>query len=566
MNDNTNFLTAIVLCVLIIAGFQWFYNAPRQKALQEAATAGTIMQKPEAAEQNAPAALLPRAEALKASKRITLANDKIHGSLNVRGARLDDITLARYRETVDPNSAEVTVFSPAGSAAPHYGYYAEMGWLSPDLALKLPNAETEWQADGGALAPGKPLTLRWNNGAGLSFERSVALDENYLFTITEKVTNSTAQDVTLMPFALISRHGTPQTKGVSVLHEGPLGVLDGQLKEFNYKKLKEKPLQTLESTGGWLGVTDMYWLSAFVPPQDEKLTARFLHSTVGTQERYQTDMQLPGASLKPGASLAKTIHLFVGAKEVAQLDAYGKQLGAPMFDKAVDFGWFYFIAKPFFYLLEFLYQHLGNYGLAIIVFTILLRGAFFPLSESSYRSMARMKELQPEMERIKQRFGNDPMKMNEEMAAIYRREKLNPMGGCLPVFVQIPVFFALYKVLLVSIEMRHAPFYGWINDLAAPDHTNLFNLFGLLPFTPPGFLHLGAWPLLMGITMFIQQKLSPPPPDKTTAQVFTLMPIMFTFLLANMSAGLVIYWTLSNILAIAQQKLINHKVGKAKKA
>jgi YidC/Oxa1 family membrane protein insertase len=393
----------------------------------------------------------------------------------------------------------------------------------------------------------------------LRFDRRINLDDNYMFTVTEKVSNFSNANLDLIPYGLVSRHGLPKNAGMSTSHEGLTAVLDGQLREKNYKKLKDEPLTSYTSKGGWLGITDVYWFTGIIPDQNDTITGRFLYSSVNGQNHYQGDVKSTPVRIEAGSEVTKIYRVYAGAKEVSLLVNYGEALKVPMFDKAVDFGWFYLIAKPFFYTIDWLGKTLGNYGLAIIVFTVLLRLLFFPLSESSYRSMARMKELQPEMNRIKERFSNDPVKMNEEVTKLYQREKINPLSGCLPMFIQLPVFFALYKVLLVSIEMRHAPFYGWINDLSAPDPTNLFTLFGLLPFTAPSFLHLGVWPLLMGATMFIQQKLSPPQADKTTQQMFTLMPIMFTFLFANMAAGLVIYWTLSNILAIAQQTLIKHR-------
>ncbi len=563
MNDNTNFFLAIGLSIMILMGFHWFYEVPKQRAAQAQAQASAIIEKAQPAVE---AIIAPkqRSEAIASSKRVTLENKNLHGSINLKGGRFDDITLIRYRETADKNSPEIVLLSPTGSNEEHPAYYAELGWLGTDEKIKLPTADTEWQADVSKLTPDKALILRWDNGQGLKFERSISLDDDYLFTVTEKVTNTSGQDVTLVPFGLVSRHGLPKNRPAQqTSHEGLTGVLDGQLREKDYNKLKDDPLTSYTSKGGWVGMADVYWFTGIIPDQNDNLTARFVYSEVNNQKRYQTDVKSDPVTLASGNSTSKTYHVFAGAKEVSALEHYGEALKVPMFDKAVDFGWFYIIAKPFFYVIDWLGKTLGNYGLAIIAFTILLRLVFFPLSESSYRSMARMKELQPEMTRLKERYGNDPVKMNEEVAKLYQKEKINPLSGCLPILIQIPVFFALYKVLLVSIEMRHAPFYGWIHDLSAPDPSNIFTLFGLLPFEAPSFLHLGAWPLLMGATMFIQQKLTPPQADKTTQQVFMLMPIMFTFLFASMSAGLVIYWTLSNVLAIAQQTLIKHRSDKA---
>lgn len=558
MNDNTNFFIAIALSIAILMGFHWFYEVPKQRAAQSQAQASAIIQK-EIPAVEAITAPKQRSEVIAMSKRIPLENKNLHGSINLKGGRLDDITLIRYRETVDKESPEIVLLSPTGSNEDHPAYYAELGWLGSDEKTKLPDAESQWQSSGTKLTPEKPITLRWDNGQGLKFERTISMDDDYMFTVNEKVTNASGADVTLVPFGLVSRHGLPKNAVPSTSHEGLTGVLDGQLREKDYKKLKDEPLTTYTSKGGWIGITDVYWFTGIIPDQNDNLSARFLYSEVNGQKHYQGDVKSDPITLKTGSDTSKTYHVFTGAKEVSMLEHYGETLKLPMFEKAVDFGWFYLIAKPFFYVIDWLGRTFGNYGLAIIAFTILLRLAFFPLSESSYRSMARMKELQPEMNRIKERYGSDPVKMNEEVSKLYQKEKINPLSGCLPMFIQIPVFFALYKVLLVSIEMRHAPFYGWIHDLSAPDSSNLFTLFGLLPFEAPSWLHLGLWPLLMGATMFIQQKLTPPQADKTTQQVFTLMPIMFTFLFANMAAGLVIYWTLSNILAIAQQTLIKHR-------
>ncbi|MBI3419313.1 MAG: membrane protein insertase YidC [Proteobacteria bacterium] len=533
---------------------------PRQKAAQARVQAEEVLRKSPEAEK---AAMAPRErdEVLAESPRLPFRNDKITGTVNLRGGRVDDLTLTKYRETIDPKSPAIVLFSPAGSALPYAPFYAEFGWLSNDAEVKLPTNDSLWRAENQKLSPDGPVNLSWDNGAGLSFERTLSLDKDYLFTVTEKVRNASGREVTLYPYGLISRHGTPHTLGYATLHEGPLGVLGNTLHEKTYKKLHEEPLYTQPSEGGWIGVTDVYWLAGVVADPKDKITGRFLYSLAGAgQERYQADMQKNAVTLKPSEESSSTFHLFAGAKEVAVLDAYTKSIPAPMFDRAIDFGWFYFIAKPFFLIIDFLARYLGNYGLAIILFTVVLRLLFYPMSESSYRNMERMKALQPQMNKLKERHANDPMKMNEEVTALYKKEKLNPLSGCIPVLVQIPVFFALYKVLLVSIEMRHAPFYGWIRDLSAPDPSNLFTLFGLIHWAPPAMLHLGVLPLLMGSTMFIQQKLSPPPGDKVSQQIFTFMPIMFTFLLANMSAGLVLYWTFSNLLAIMQQTLIKHRI------
>jgi len=413
-----------------------------------------------------------------------------------------------------------------------------------------------WKADRDVLAPNEPVTLSWNNGQGLVFYRRFALDENYMFTVTQRVENKSAQPVTLYSYGLISRSGTPKTLGYYILHEGPLGVLDGTLDEVKYADLREKGVIEKQSTGGWIGITDKYWLVALVPDQKTKIKARFDYAKTNGLDKYQVDFLGPETTIPAGGEAHVTNRLFAGAKEVRLLDSYAKNLGIDRFDLAVDFGWFYFLTKPIFYVLNYFNAVLGNFGLAILLLTVLIKGAFFPLANKSYRAMSKMKKLQPEMLRLRERFKEDRARLNQEMMALYKKEKVNPTAGCLPIVIQIPVFFALYKVLFVTIEMRHAPFFGWIRDLSAPDPLLVSNLFGLIPWDPPQLLHVGVWPLIMGITMYLQQKLNPQPPDPTQAKIFLALPVVFTFLLARFPAGLVIYWAWNNTLSIAQQWLI----------
>ena len=380
-----------------------------------------------------------------------------------------------------------------------------------------------------------------------------------------------ATPVTLYPVGLIRRQGRPSVQDRYILHEGPLGVLDGTLEEYKYKDLVTAGKETAESTGGWLGITDKYWLVALVPPQDEKLAAEFAYTARPSSGDpigriiFQTDFRGDAVTLAPGATTQHTTHLFVGAKRLRLLDHYEDQLNIPHFDRAIDFGWFYFLTKPFLYLLDWLGEWFGNFGLAILAFTVMLKIVTLPLSVKSYRAMGKMKALQPELKRIQERCADDKMRQSVEMMELYKREKVSPASGCFPTLIQIPIFFALYKVLYVGIEMRQAGFYGWIHDLSMPDPTSVFTLFGALPWTPPAILHIGVWPLLMGISMFLQQRLSPQPPDKTQARVFMFMPLIFTFMLGQMPAGLVIYWTWSNLLSIAQQWFIMRHAGVAKK-
>lgn len=382
-----------------------------------------------------------------------------------------------------------------------------------------------------------------------------------MFTVSQRVENTGTEPVSLYPYGLIRRWDTPPTAGFFILHEGPIGVLGGTLEEIDYDDLQEDGDIELPSDGGWLGITDKYWLTALVPDQESTLTANFRHSLSDGQDRYQVDYLRNQIRLSPGNTIEVVDRLFVGAKEVSLLDQYREDYGIPLFDRAVDFGWFYFLTKPLFYVLHWFYERVGNYGVAILLLTLLVKILFYPLANKSYRSMSQMKKLQPEMMKMREQYGDDKARMNQELMALYKKEKVNPMSGCLPIVVQIPVFFALYKVLFVSIEMRHAPFFGWIQDLSAPDPTTVFNLFGLIPWDPPAFLMIGVWPLLMGATMLLQQRLNPQPADPMQAKIMMMLPLMFIFLFATFPAGLVIYWTWNNVLSIAQQWVIMKRMG-----
>ena len=573
MNEQRNLLIAIVLSVLILFGFQWLFpKAPPPASAPEAASASSAPPVPEGtartdmapAAAKAPSAAETRAEALASSRRIPVRTPKLHGSVATLGARLDDLTLVEHREATDRESPEIVLLSPAGSPHP---YYAEFGWVPADGVAKVPGPDTVWQAAPGSdeLAPGGKVVLTWDNGDGLRFVRTFSVDENYMFGIEQRVENYGTKPVTLHPYSLISRLGTPHTSGMYILHEGPLGVFDGTLKEFKYDDLKTEGTVREKSVGGWAGITDKYWLTALVPDQKAEVSGRFVHQVRPNGDQYQVDFTGAGLIVAPGASAEAGFHMFAGAKQVDLLDAYGEKMGIDKFAYAIDFGWFWFFTKPFLYLLQMLHSALGNMGLAILALTVLIKLAMFPLANKSYVSMSKMKNLQPEMKKLQERFADDKMRLQQEMMALYKKEKVSPVSGCLPMLVQIPVFFALYKVLFVAIEMRHAPFVGWIHDLSAPDPTTIFNLFGLIPWDAnavlPSFLHLGVWPLIMGVTMWLQQKLNPQPADPVQARMMSFLPIVFTFLLANFAAGLVIYWAWSNTLSILQQWVIMRKVG-----
>lgn len=590
MPEQKNLILAIVFSVLILVGFEYYSAskrpAPQPVAATEAPAAPTAPAQQAAENPAVPAAptiqvdaarALPEPERrahslLQTSARVKVESPSLHGSIALTGGLIDDLTLAKHRETPDPKSAEIVLLSP--SNAPH-PYYASFGWLGGAGAAKglaLPGVDTPWKADRETLSPTTPVTLTWDNGQGLTFTRTLAIDADYMFTIADRVENTGASAVTLHPYGMLARTGKPHTEGMYILHEGPLGVMDGTLKEVTYSDLSEKKTVEMASNGGWLGITDKYWLAALVPPANEKLNGRFLHRQSGQTDKYQVDFLGDAHALAVGGKIEITHRLFAGAKEVDLLDRYGEQHAIPRFDLAIDFGWFYFLTKPFFYILRFLHAALGNFGLAILGLTVLVKLIFFPLANKSYQAMSKMKKLQPEMKKLQERFADDRQRMNQELMALYKREKVNPMAGCLPIIIQIPVFFALYKVLFVTIEMRHAPFYGWIHDLSAPDPTTWINFFGLpsllglpiwdKPFLGPvEFLNIGAWPLLMGVTMYLQQKLNPQPADPVQAKMFQFLPIVFTFLLGSFSAGLVIYWAWNNSLSILQQWVIMKRMG-----
>jgi YidC/Oxa1 family membrane protein insertase len=557
-NDKRNLFIAIILSTAIFLGWSYFYDKPRQQKLSEAHKVATTLNSQVPSPDNkltvpGPAPILSLEQATTIDNRIKIETPTLKGSINLKGGKVDHLILTGYHETTEPNSSLITLLSPSQTQSP---YFAEFGWVSSQK-IALPDENTLWKTDKTTLTPENPVTLSWDNGQGLVFERQIMVDKDYLFSITQRVINKTNNSVTLHSYGLISRHGTPKTSGFIVLHEGPLAYLNDKLIEKDYKDLQKHPLETAQSKGGWIGITDKYWLTALIPAQNEAVKVSFrdtpIKNAAETIDQYQVDFLSSAQIAEPGKTIETKNHFFAGAKVLDLLDHYEEVLGIKHFDLAVDFGWFYFLTKPLFYFLTYLHNLLGNFGLAIILLTILLKIAFFPLANKSFRSMARMKRLQPQITRLRERYENDKLKLNQEIMELYKKEKANPLSGCLPLLIQIPVFFALYKVLFISIEMRHAPFYGWIHDLAAPDPTSLFNLFGLIPWAPPSFLMIGAWPILMGVTMFIQQKMSPPPADPAQAKIFMLLPIMFTFMLASFPSGLVIYWALNNIITILQQ-------------
>ncbi len=600
MTDNRNMILAVILSGVVLLAWQYFYNVPqmeRQRA-QQAQQAELQKSAPKPAESTSPSSAPPqpgsaapspaastaasngpvvsRDQALADSQRVKIETPSLIGSISLKGARLDDLSLVKFRDTVDPASPAIVLYSPSGTAAP---YYAEFGWVpAAGSTVRVPDRNTEWQQENiGALTPTSPVVLKYDNGEGLTFRRTISVDDRYLFTIKDDVTNVGNAPVTLYPFALISRHGAPQVSGYYILHEGLIGYLGGDgLQEYSYKKLDDaKQVNFNNVTDGWLGITDKYWASALLPDTSTKLQAKYSSNLVGNLRTYQADYLAEPQTIAIGGTTSANSRLFAGAKEVGVVGinfplgpgGYNKQLGLNHFDLLIDWGWFYFITKPMFLGLDFFYHLVGNFGIAILLVTVIVKLLFFPLANKSYASMAKMKSVQPQLQALKERYPDDKVKQQQEMMEIYKKEKINPIAGCLPVAIQIPVFFSLYKVLFVTIEMRHAPFYGWIKDLSAPDPTNLFTLFGLLHFDPtqlPVFGHylaLGIWPIIMGITMWVQMKLNPAPPDPTQQMIFSWMPLIFTFMLAGFPAGLVIYWAWNNTLSVLQQSFIMRRNG-----
>ncbi len=584
MNDQKNTLIAIVLSALVLIGWQIYFGLPQMEKQKQAQqqpqqAPAAPQQQPGAPPQPSTGAPVPgqpsvaasqamtREAALAMSARIRIETPRLAGSIALKGGRIDDLSLTRFRETVEPRSPPIVLLAPSGSPHP---FYAEFGWSpAAGISAKAPGADTLWRQEGtGALSVDRPVTLVYDNGEGLEFRRTVSVDDKYLFTIRDEVVNRGAAPVTLYPYALISRHGTPKIEGWYILHEGLIGKFgDERLQEVAYGDIEKEKSKSFNATNAWLGITDKYWAATLLPDNTAKVKALFSFNQIGTLKTYQTDYLLDPQTIAPGARGAANARLFAGAKEVDIVDGYDQALQLNRFELLIDWGYFYFVTKPMFLAMDWIYRHVGNFGVAILIITVIIKIIFFPLANKSYASMAKMKAVQPEMMAIRDRYADDKMKQQQAMMELYKKEKINPIAGCLPILIQVPIFFALYKVLFITIEMRHAPFFGWIKDLSAPDPTTIFNLFGLIPWDPSTvpvvgpFLMLGVWPLVMGVTMWAQMKLNPPPPDPTQKMIFDWMPFIFTFMLASFSAGLVIYWAWNNTLSVLQQSAIMHKHG-----
>ena len=598
MTDQKNTILAIVLSALVLIGWQIYFGIPQmekqkqiqqqqQQAQERAQPSGAPAQQPGTTQQpgappqavpgatpqapglpgSLPGQILTREAALAASPRVQIETPSVAGSIALKGARIDDLALIKYRETVDPKSPPIVLLAPSGSPQP---FYSEFGWVvAAGTAAKVPTADTLWRQEGsGTLTVERPVTLVYDNGEGLEFRRTITVDNKYLFTLKDEVVNKSAAPVTLYPYALISRHGIPPTLGYYIMHEGLIGVFGEKgLQEETYSKMEEVKALNFDVVNAWLGFTDKYWAATLLPDIAAKVRARFSFELSNNIKKFQTDYLLDPQTIAPGATGTASARLFAGAKEVEVVDTYDTDLKLNRFELLIDWGYFRFITKPMFLALDWIYRQVGNFGVAILIITVLIKFIFFPLANKSYASMAKMKAVQPEMVAIRERYGDDKMKQQQAMMELYKKQQINPLAGCLPIAIQIPVFYSLYKVLFVTIEMRHAPFYGWIKDLSAPDPTNLFNLFGLIPFDPTvvpvlgQVMHLGFWPIIMGNTRWAQMKLNPAPPDPTQKMIFDWMPLIFTFMLATFSAGLVIYWAWNNTLSVLQQSFIMHRHG-----
>jgi YidC/Oxa1 family membrane protein insertase len=575
--DQKRLFLAIAVSLAILLGFQLLVAPhlpkppPQQIAQTESQSAAG--HSPATPREGAPAAAAPPATAAepRTVPRVQINAPRVQGSINLVGAKLDDLVLKDYREEIAPTSPLVRLLEPRSEDHP---YYIQYGWTAPaGDSVKLPGNDTTWTASANEVAPGKPVTLTWDNTAGLTFEITLSVDDNYMFSVAQTVRNATGEAARVFPWSRIRRDYKPEVAGYYVLFEGLLGVVNDRLQETSYDNAKSEGdkhgglAYEASATGGWAGITDKYWLTSLIPDQAMPSKVNFRHIE-DHGDHYQVDyVSTDPLNVPANGDVTTVSHAFAGAKVVRLLDRYQSALHIPSFDKAVDFGWFYFLTKPIFYALDFFNSLFGNFGVAIMVFTVLVKALFFPLANYSYRSMSKMKLLGPKMTALRERLKDDPQKMQQEMMALYRTEKVNPASGCLPMVVQIPVFFSLYKVIFVTIEMRQAPFFGWIHDLSQVDPTNVFNLFGLIPIDPAAYvplLHLGAWPLIMGLTMFLQQRLNPPPPDPVQAKLFQFMPIIFTFMMAKFPAGLIIYWSWNNTLSIAQQWLIQRRTRLAK--
>jgi len=557
--ENRNVIIAVILSTAILIGWSMYFENPdeaqrKRLEIQGKTETQTNIQKPETPQTTKanPTKAISRGEALKEGDRVSIENSNLAGSISLRGAIIDDIVLKNYRETLDKNSKPIVVLSPKKSDE---GYFVESGWATTKSDIKVPDNNSIWQIkDGKKLTPSSPVTLEWNNREGIIFSKKIEVDNKYLFKITETIRNEKNKTIELFHYSQITKNTKPTTENFYILHEGLIGVVDKNLKEETYSTI-EKEKKTYAGKSGWFGITDKYWMSAIIPESGKSFKGEYSFAN-----SYKANFIISEPTIaNPQKSTSATLKIFIGAKEVYPIDNYTEIEKIDRFDLSIDWGWFYFITKPLFFVIDYIFKIVGNFGVAIIILTLIVRILFFPLNNYSFKSMAKMKVLQPETLRIKELYKDDVKRTQQEMMALYKREKVNPLSGCLPILIQIPIFFAVYKMLFVTLEMRHAPFFGWIKDLSAADPTTIFNLFGLIPWNPPSFLMIGVWPILMGITMYFQMKLNPTPPDPIQAKIFAFFPLIMTVMLATFPSGLVVYWTVSNVLTMAQQYYIMKK-------
>ena len=548
--DSKNTIAAIALSSAVIVLWALFFVPEKSTVDQNIVEKEKIEQSGDAPslEQKETQITISRDDALNQSERIQFENDNIIGSISLKGASIDDLTFKNYKVTLD-NEQRVTLLGPRNIKE---GYLIDSGFVTSDKNVDVPNSDTIWSIEGNnKLTDGSPIKLSWSNEQGLKFEKIISLDDKYLFTVKQKIINESNNKYDFYSYGQIIRNEIPEIIDFLILHEGLIATLDDELIEEDYDDIQEKKFTKIANKG-WLGISDKYWITSLIPPKDKEFKTTFDYKNKFRANFISTDP----LALNEKSSIEEELQIIVAAKRVDVIDGYAEKLNIDKFDLVIDWGFLYFITKPLFYGIDYFFKLLGNYGLAIIAITICIRLVFFPLANFSFKSMAKMKVLQPEMVRLKELHKNDKMKLQQEMMALYKKEKVNPMSGCLPILVQIPVFFALYKVLFVTIEMRQMPFYGWIHDLSERDPTSIFNIFGLLPYDVPSFLVIGAWPVAMGVSMWVQQKLNPAPTDPMQAKIFAFFPLFLTVILAPFPSGLVIYWTVNNILTMAQQVFI----------
>ena len=556
--DSRNVIFAIALSFAVLFGWSVIFETPKieeQKKLEQNENYQKDVQSPDAPSvdvEEKDTNIISRKDAIKSTKRISFENPNVVGSISLKGALIDDITFKKYNETLGSDK-KVTYLNPEET---NEGYFIETGWAASNIeSIALPNKNTVWKVKGNSkLSAGSPVIIEWNNKSGLIFRKKIELDDKFLFRITQEIQNKSSGVVELYPYAQITRNQKPvleagSMSGTLILHDGFIGVFNEDLEEYDYDDIKDKKKEH-NAESGWLGITDKFWITALVPEKNQSFRGEFVYKSESFKANYILNKPI---IVQPSSSKTSGTKIFVAAKEVKIIDGYAESEAINKFDLTIDWGWLYFLTKPLFFIINYLFELTKNFGIAIILVTAAVRLLFFPFANYSFRSMAKMKILQPELLRLKELHKGDKVKLQQEMMTLYKREKVNPLSGCLPILIQIPFFFAIYKMLLISLEMRHQPFFGWIKDLSAQDPTSIFNIFGLIPWDPPSFLIIGAWPIMMGATMYLQQKLNPTPPDPVQAKIFMFFPLFLTIILAPFPAGLVVYWTVNNVLTIAQQ-------------